>query len=212
MPGMDGIQLTAELKNHHDPAKSVVIMITAAEWSSVEVQARKAGVDKFLPKPLFPSSIADIISEALGINHKRIEETTTDISGLFKGRRVLLVEDVEINRDIVIALLEPANIEIDCAENGKEALRMFKEAPDKYDMIFMDVQMPEMDGYEATRHIREILPRGKNIPIVAMTANVFREDIARCLEAGMNDHVGKPLDFNEVLKKLQQYIPCQVPR
>jgi len=130
-----------------------------------------------------------------------------DIAGLFAERRVLLAEDMEINREIVLALLEPALLEIDCAENGAEAVRKFSEAPQKYDLIFMDVQMPEMDGYEATRRIRALnLPKAKSIPIVAMTANVFREDIEKCIEAGMNGHVGKPLNFDEVLEKLKSYL------
>jgi CheY-like chemotaxis protein len=118
-----------------------------------------------------------------------------------------LVEDVEINKEIVLALLEPTQLDIDCAENGAEALQLFKESPDKYDMIFMDVQMPVMDGYEATRKIRALdFPKAKEIPIVAMTANVFKEDIERCLASGMNNHIGKPLDLNEVLARLHQYI------
>jgi CheY-like chemotaxis protein len=125
---------------------------------------------------------------------------------VFKGRRVLLAEDVEINREIVLALLEPTGLEIDCAENGKEAVRMFSENPGFYDMIFMDLQMPEMDGFEATRRIRSFdHPKAQQIPIVAMTANVFREDVEKCLEAGMNDHVGKPLDMEEVLSKLRKF-------
>jgi signal transduction histidine kinase/CheY-like chemotaxis protein len=120
MPGMDGIQLAAELKARHESAKAVVIMITAAEWTAIETEARKAGVDKFLSKPLFPSHIADIINEALGIGQKQqAEEAEADISGLFAGRRILLAEDVEINREIVKALLEPTLLEIDCAENGE---------------------------------------------------------------------------------------------
>jgi len=131
-----------------------------------------------------------------------------DMVSSFAGSRILLVEDVEINREIVVTLLEPTLLEIDCAGNGAEGVRMFSENPEKYDMIFMDVQMPEMDGYEATRQIRALdVPRAKDIPIVAMTANVFREDIARCLEAGMNSHVGKPLDFREVLEMLRKYLP-----
>ena len=130
-----------------------------------------------------------------------------DITGLFAGRRVLLVEDMEINREIVTALLEPTQMEIDCAENGVEAVRKFSEAPQKYELIFMDVQMPEMDGYEATQRIRALdLPEAKSIPIIAMTANVFREDIEKCMKAGMNSHVGKPLDFDEVLEKLNIYL------
>ncbi|GHV79654.1 hypothetical protein AGMMS49944_14450 [Spirochaetia bacterium] len=125
----------------------------------------------------------------------------------FSGRHILLVEDIEINQEIVIALLEPTSIMIDCAENGADAVRLFTEAPEKYDVIFMDVQMPKMDGYEATRLIRASgLPRADAIPIVAMTAYVFPEDIEKCLAAGMNDHVGKPLDFEEVKAKLRMYL------
>jgi signal transduction histidine kinase len=125
----------------------------------------------------------------------------------FHGRRLLLVEDMEVNREIVVSLLEPTGIDIDCAKNGAEAVAMFTGEPERYDMIFMDVQMPEMDGYEATRRIRASgLPRAGAIPIVAMTANVFREDVERCLAAGMNDHIGKPMDFYEVLANLRRYL------
>jgi CheY-like chemotaxis protein len=212
MPGMNGIELTRELKTR-SPENTIVIMISAFEWTVIAEEAKKAGVDKFLSKPLFPSSIADVINECLGMNKKKTEEAQTDITGLFAGRRVLLVEDVEINREIVQALLEPTQLEIDCAENGIEAVSMFTEAPTRYDLIFMDVQMPEMDGYEATRRIRAIeadlrknnSEQPKRIPIVAMTANVFREDIEKCLDAGMDSHVGKPLDFEEVIKRLRSY-------
>jgi signal transduction histidine kinase/DNA-binding response OmpR family regulator len=208
MPDMDGIQLASKIKQYHASAKSVVIMITAAEWTVVESEARQAGVDKFLSKPLFPSHIADIINEALGINQQQMEEAQQNIDGIFAGRRILLAEDVEINREIVKALLEPTHIEIDCAENGREAVRMFREEPYRYDMIFMDVQMPEMDGYEATRRISALnVPQAQTIRIIAMTANVFREDIEMCLEAGMDNHVGKPIDFEDVINKLRQYMP-----
>ncbi|MCL2759215.1 MAG: ATP-binding protein [Treponema sp.] len=125
----------------------------------------------------------------------------------FAEKRILLAEDVEINREIIITLLEDTGLIIDCAENGKEALIMIASDPGKYDMVFMDVQMPEMDGYEATRCIRE-LPAlaNKKLPIIAMTANVFKEDIEACLAAGMDDHLGKPLDINEVFVKLRKYL------
>ena len=129
------------------------------------------------------------------------------ISGLFAGKNILLAEDVEINREIVQALLEPTQAEIDYAVNGREAVTKLCEAPDKYDIILMDLQMPEMDGYEATRHIRAMnLPQAKRIPIIAMSANVFREDVEKCMEAGMDGHVGKPLDFNETMNKLCVYL------
>ncbi|MDR0567730.1 MAG: response regulator [Spirochaetaceae bacterium] len=122
----------------------------------------------------------------------------------FKGRRVLVVDDIEINREILISLLEPTLLDIDSAATGAEAVALYRKYPDRYDLIFMDVQMPEMDGFEATRLIRGI---SAVIPIIAMTANVFREDIEQCLAAGMNDHVGKPIDVKDVLEKLKKYLP-----
>ncbi|MCL1931494.1 MAG: response regulator [Treponema sp.] len=208
MPGIDGITLTSMLKDTaFNSGNDVVIMISSGDWSGIEQPAKKAGVDKFLSKPLFPSAIENIINECLGINQPPVEKGPPVIDGIFKEHRILLVDDVEINREIVLALLEPTELEIDCAQNGKEAVRMFREAPEKYEMIFMDIQMPEMDGYEATRRIRALrLPNAKTIPIVAMTANVFKDDIDKSLEAGMNSHVGKPLDIEVVLDKLRTYL------
>jgi CheY-like chemotaxis protein len=208
MSGMDGIELTRELKTQSsDSGNSVAIMISAIEWNAIEDKARKAGVDRFLSKPLFPSAIADVINDYLGVELKVEEEKPDELTGLFTGRRILLAEDVDINREIVQTLLEPTLLEIDFAENGAEAVRKFSEAPDRYDLIFMDVQMPEMDGYEATRRIRAMdLPKAKIIPIIALTANVFREDIEKCTEVGMNGHIGKPFDFDEILKKLNGYL------
>jgi len=138
------------------------------------------------------------------------EETESSNTGNFEGKRVLLVEDVEINREIVLALLEPTNLQIDCAENGLQAVRIFSEKAKEYDMIFMDVHMPGIDGYETTRRIRKLEAKNKGrikkIPIIAMTASVFREDIKKCIEAGMNDHLGKPLDVYEVIKVLKKYL------
>ncbi|MDR1946377.1 MAG: response regulator [Desulfovibrio sp.] len=206
MPGMDGIELSRRIREQC-PRESVVIMISAMEWSSIEARAKEAGVDKFLPKPLFPSAIMDCINECLGSNTlPEAPEESAENQDDFTGCRVLLAEDVEINREIVLALLEPTGLTVDCAGNGVEAVEMFKAAPEKYDLIFMDMQMPEMDGLAATRQIRALdAPQAKKIPIVAMTANVFREDIEKCLEAGMNDHVGKPLNFDEVLTILRKY-------
>jgi cellobiose-specific phosphotransferase system IIC component len=144
--------------------------------------------------------------------HAAAPEAASEVDD-FSAWRILLAEDVEINREIVLSLLEPTGLKIDCAENGVRAVEMFKAAPDIYGMIFMDVQMPEMDGYEATGRIRAFeaelaAQQGSRrpVPVIAMTANVFREDIEKCLAAGMNGHVGKPLDFNEVLEKLRTYL------
>ena len=124
----------------------------------------------------------------------------------FKGRRILLTEDIEINREIVISLLEDTQIEIVCANNGAEAVNLFRASPSDYELIFMDLQMPEMDGFEATCRIREIGVEGRNIPIIALTANVFSEDVERCLKSGMNDHIGKPIDFENLMQKLKFYL------
>jgi signal transduction histidine kinase/DNA-binding response OmpR family regulator len=216
MPGMDGIDLARGIKERG--GASVIIMISAALWAAVEQEAKAAGVDKFLSKPLFPSAIADTINQCLGQERLVADTGQREITDNFEGMRMLLVEDVEINREIVISLLEPLSLIIDCAENGGQAVEAFTEDPEKYDFIFMDVQMPEMDGYEATRRIRAFeaerekadpeQSRGspKRVPIVAMTANVFREDIEKCLASGMDAHVGKPLDFDEVLTVLRTYL------
>ncbi|MCL1905847.1 MAG: response regulator [Clostridiales bacterium] len=209
MPGMDGMELTKMLKAEKTGlGQAYVVMMSAAEGSDVEEEAQKAGVDKLLAKPLFPSDIANAVNDLLGMALQEKKEERKGNSGQFEGYRILLAEDVEINREIVLALLEPTLISVDCAENGAEALRMFCAAPALYDAIFMDVQMPEMDGYEATRAIRALdMPQASSVPIIAMTANVFKEDVEKCLLAGMNSHVGKPLDFEEVLEKLSAYLP-----
>jgi CheY-like chemotaxis protein len=201
-------------------------MISAAEWNAIAEEAKKAGVDRFLSKPLFPSAIAEIINDCIGADEGSEKESPVNIIDIFAGHRILLVEDMEINREIVMAMLELTQLGIDCAENGTQAVRMFSEAPDKYDLIFMDIQMPEMDGYEATRLIRAVeaelkekaamefpketptllSERPEGVPIIAMTANVFREDIEKCIDAGMNSHIGKPIDFEEVVEKLKSYL------
>jgi len=125
----------------------------------------------------------------------------------FEGETILLVEDIDINREIALAILEPTLVNIECAENGEQAVKMFRESPDKYSMVLMDLQMPEMDGYEATRTIRATGISGADkIPIVAMTANVFREDIEKCMDAGMNDHIGKPINVDELINKMKKYM------
>jgi len=213
MPGMDGLELAGKIRELGGK-NSITTMISAGEWSSVETEAKAAGIDRFLSKPLFPSAIIDCISEYLGLeNLKAAENSVITEADVYEGRRILLAEDIEINREIVQTMLEPTRLEIDCAENGRIAVKMYCDEPDKYDMIFMDVQMPEMDGYEATELIRKFenenckSPSGevKRVPIIAMTANVFREDIENCLAAGMDNHIGKPLTLEDMLDMLRKY-------
>ncbi|MBQ4132511.1 MAG: response regulator, partial [Desulfovibrionaceae bacterium] len=208
MEGMDGIELTRRIKTDFD-AKLVVIMISAARWSDIKDDAEAAGVDKFLAKPLFSSQILDCITEGLSSRHLKNEpdEKAEDETDRFKGYRLLVAEDVDINREILEALLEHTGVEMHFAENGQQAFDLFRQNPRFYDMIFMDIHMPEIDGYEATRLIRKLdLHEAQNIPIVAMTANVFKEDVERCLAAGMDDHVGKPVNIAEVIEKMDRYL------
>ena len=148
------------------------------------------------------------IAESAENRNNDVLENTDDSAasaGEFTGKRLLLAEDIEINREIVMALLSDTGITIDCAENGLEALDMVAANPDKYDLVFMDVQMPKMNGLEAARHIRA-LSGLQDLPIVAMTANVFKSDIEMCLAAGMNDHLGKPIDIGKVMEILKKYL------
>ena len=207
-PTSSDIELARELKT---PGLSgelpLVVISSSADWSLIEDSATLAGVTEFLQKPIFRSAISEIIQKHVGQELGDETAEQTDISEIFTGRSILLAEDIEINREIVLALLEPTLLEIDCAVNGIEAVRMFGEAPEKYDLILMDIQMPEMDGYTATRTIRALdFPKAKSVPIIAMTANVFREDIEKSTDAGMNGHLGKPLDFDEVVNKLREYL------
>ena len=227
MPVMDGITLSRKI-TAAQIKKPVIIIISAYDWNPIEQDAKAAGVNGFLSKPLFSSDIAECINNYTGLKVKNsvefssAEPTTSaqfsagpqdEGSGIyeqelsFQGHRIILAEDVEINREIVMTLLEPTQLEIDCAINGDEAVRLINTAPELYDMIFMDMQMPIVDGLEATRRIRALdSKKAREIPIVAMTANVFKEDVERCMEAGMNDHIGKPIDYDEMLAKLKQYL------
>jgi signal transduction histidine kinase/CheY-like chemotaxis protein len=183
-------------------SKSIVEMMGGSIW--VESEPNKGSVFSFTVQLQCGTEEKRIDADEQRAEEARDEE----IAGVFAGRRILLVEDVEINREIVQALLEPTKLEIDCAENGAEAVRIFAESPAKYDVIFMDIQMPVMDGYDATQRIRalEVNNTVRRVPIIAMTANVFKEDIERCLEAGMDSHVGKPLDLEEVMTRLHLYL------
>jgi CheY-like chemotaxis protein/two-component sensor histidine kinase len=181
-------------------SKNIVEMMGGKIW--IESQIGKGASFIFT----FKAKRVTGIEQNLHIENKLNKKL--EPAGLFEGRRILFAEDIEINREILLTLLEVTLLQIDCAENGLEAVRKFSEAPNAYDMILMDIHMPEMDGYEATRKIREMdVPKAKTIPIIAMTADVFSEDIEKCIAAGMNGHIGKPIDFDEVLDKIYSYLP-----
>ena len=206
LPGMNGIELARHIRAE-STQRPVIILFSSAYWNDIADLARETDIDKFLQKPLFRSSIVDAINEYIGSGSVSEHDIQSEALGDFTGHTLLLAEDVEINREIILTLLEPTHLTIECAENGLEAVKMFKADPDKYSIIFMDVQMPEMDGYTATRVIRALdLPKAGTIPIIAMTANVFREDIEKCLDAGMNGHFGKPINIDHALEQLRRYL------
>jgi len=206
LPDIDGIELARRIKENA-AQKAIVTVMSSSELIATEGDINDGYVDESLPTPLFPSDIVDIINKHIGTKSRSDTGMQEDPANDFSGRKALLAEDVDINREILMELLEPTGLVIDCADNGAEAVRMFSETPDEYDIIIMDVQMPVMDGYEATRRIRDFdIPKSKTIPIIAMTANVFREDIEKCLASGMNNHLGKPLDIGALLGLLNNYL------
>lgn len=183
--------------------KRIVDMMGGSIW--VDSELGKGSTFGFTVALLRASSAAE------DIPHEETPQTATTGSighaGCFAGHRILLAEDIDINCEIALALLEDTGVAIDCAENGLVAFQMVKDHLDNYDLILMDIHMPGQDGYETTRQIRALPhPKATTIPIVAMTANVFREDVERCLAAGMNDHIGKPLDQMDIIQKLRRYL------
>jgi signal transduction histidine kinase/CheY-like chemotaxis protein len=202
MPKLDGIQAAGKIREITGENLAIV-MVSMYDWKEFEQKARDAGIVKCVSKPISPSTVLDSINEVVPcvIKHNDAEVTTPTVG--FSGNSILLVEDIEVNREIIAAFLEETKVNIDFAVNGWEAVVKFAEAPDKYDVILMDIQMPEMDGFEATRRIRSMdHKRARTIPIVAMTANALSEDVQRCKEAGMNDHIPKPVDPDNLLFKL----------
>ena len=162
-------------------------------------------------KFIFTVQVIRSENKCLDTQHKQNEDTG-QLFGIFAGKRLLLAEDIEINREIFLALLEDTGLIIDCAKNGREALDMIKASPGNYDVVFMDMNMPEMDGLTATRNIRALDDeRAKAIPIIALTGSVFREDVEKCFAAGMNDHIGKPLDFGKLNDILSRHLFRQIP-
>lgn len=185
----------------------VFFIISSSKWEDLREKASHAGISRFLPKPLFSSEILNAINSVVGISMDSNAGKAKEAEPDFTGKRILLVEDVPINREIVHFELEGTHIEIDDAENGVVALEMFRKDPDRYDLIFMDIHMPEMNGYEATRLIREMdIPQARAIPIIAMTANAMDEDIKASLEVGMNDHITKPLEQSIIFDCLRFYL------
>jgi len=158
-------------------------------------------------KPLFLSTLIHSINESMDSTHELVSSQDKPYMCDFKDYTILAAEDVEINREILSAVLEDTKISIVFAQDGVEVLSLFESNPGRYSLILMDIQMPDMDGYEATQKIRALEgTKAKNIPIIAMTANVFHEDIERCLQAGMDDHIGKPINTDKLLSKLAKYL------
>ena len=208
MPDIDGIETTRRIRELVGPDAMIIIM-TAYDWSSIESRARAAGANAFLSKPIFASTLYNTLLSVTGIS--KVVMTSTQSVEMKRpelaGRRVLLVEDNELNREIAVELLKMTDVAVDCAGNGQEALELFLSNGMNYDLILMDVQMPVMDGYDAARAIRKSgHPKAKNIPIIAMTADAFREDVARAFESGMDGHLAKPIDLTLLYKTLVEKI------
>ncbi|MDR1144214.1 MAG: response regulator [Spirochaetaceae bacterium] len=181
----------------------IVLLCSFLEWSRIEERAAGRGIHRFLTKPIFPSGLLDVLDKLTDRTGGKAEPAGPEERPDLSGVRLLLAEDIEINQEIFKAILENTGITIDTANNGAEALQKFRDLPGGYDLIVMDIQMPEMNGLESTRAIRALdIPRASSIPIIAMTANVFREDIETCLAAGMNDHLRKPVDEKALIEKI----------
>ncbi|MCM1299226.1 MAG: response regulator [[Eubacterium] siraeum] len=206
MPDLDGLETVRRIRRLAGE-NAFVILLTAYDWSDIEAEAKEAGVTYIISKPLFPSDLNRALTHICGEETER-EETEKQEEISFKGRRLLLAEDNELNREIATELLKEWGFLIETAENGQEAVNAVKaSAPGYFDAVLMDIQMPVMNGYEASRAIRGLDdPKLSDILIIAMTANAFEEDKQEALEAGMNDHLGKPIDIPILLKTLQKYL------
>ena len=207
LPDMNGIEVTRQIRSLGDDTP--IIILTAYDWSDIEVEARAAGVTAFCSKPMFMSDLRQTLMTALGQKVTgEEEELLPNKSEDFKGKKILLVEDNELNREIAMEILGEYGFQVDTAENGAVALqKVSTSAPGCYDLVLMDVQMPIMDGYEATRQIRALEnPALAGIPILAMTANAFEEDKKSALDCGMNGFLSKPIIMEELVHELQKIL------
>ena len=205
MPEMDGLEVTRQIRAKYD-RETTVIILTSYNWDDIMDEALHIGVDSFLAKPLFASNVLDEFERVARKNnlHMFREKKRAEL----KGHRILLAEDIFINAEIMKELIRMKEAEIDHAENGRIVLEMFeKSEPGYYDAILMDIRMPEMDGLEAAAAIRALdREDAKRIPIIAMTANAFDEDVQRSLQAGMNAHLSKPVEPDHLYQTLEELI------
>ena len=208
LPDMNGIEVTRQIRSLNDDTP--IIILTAYDWSDIEAEARAAGVTAFCSKPMFLSDLRDTLLTAIG--HAAPAAAEPDVlpeaQADFRGRRVLLVEDNELNREIAVEILHEYGFLVDTAENGATAVDKVQTSPaDRYDLVLMDIQMPVMDGYTATRRIRALNdPARAAVPIVAMTANVFEEERKRAFDCGMNGFLSKPLVIEALLSALRDIL------
>ena len=206
MPDMDGVKVTRQIREKLGP-DTLIIIISAYDWSEIEEEARLAGANAFIAKPLFQSTLYNVLVSAFGAapSQPSCEEKSEVERDIFTGKRFLLAEDNALNQEIAVELLSMTGAVIDCATNGEEAVKRFEVSPaGYYDLILMDVQMPIMDGYAATRQIRAgSHPDAGKIPILAMTANTFTEDVDASFAAGMNGHIAKPIELKILYRTIR---------
>lgn len=208
MPGLNGIETTQLLRAAVGPDIPIIIL-SAYDVEEYESDAKKAGANGFITKPLFKSKLIQVLKRFIDKENVRGHITPTKLSDAdFSGKRILLVEDNELNLEIAVEIIGSTGVSIDTAVNGLEAVNKVSQSPEGfYQMILMDVQMPVMDGYEATRRIRALGRADvSGMPIIAMTANAFSEDVTNALEAGMNYHLAKPIDIIALMAVLDKYL------